>query len=72
MERTGLIAKEQGARDARVSLARLTRAGEQMLSDATNSFNQRAKAFVGDLTPEQRTALKTSAIVKGPFRASPA
>ena len=62
MEKIGLVAKEEGARDARVSLVRLTEAGESMHRDAVASFNQSARSFVNELTDDERAAL---AVVAG-------
>jgi len=59
MEKIGLISKEEGARDARVSLVRLSEAGERILADAEKSFNQSARAFMKTLTVEQCAALAT-------------
>ena len=58
MEKIGLISKEEGARDARVSLVRLTTAGTTLFQDAENSFNQRTKAFMAQLDPGQSAALE--------------
>jgi DNA-binding MarR family transcriptional regulator len=59
MEKIGLISKEEGARDARVSLVRLSAAGERILADAEKSFTQGARAFMKSLSEEQRAALAT-------------
>ncbi len=59
MEKIGLINKEEGVRDARVSLVRLSEAGERILADAEKSFTQSARAFMKSLTEEQRAALAT-------------
>lgn len=64
MEKIGLIAKEEGARDARVSLVRLTESGEALFRDAENSFNQRAKSFVNNLDVSQRSSLKVLSEVR--------
>ncbi|MDX1757070.1 MAG: MarR family transcriptional regulator [Marinobacter sp.] len=57
MQKIGLVDKEESARDARVSLVRLTEAGEALLADAEHSFNERTEAFMGLLTEGQRAAL---------------
>lgn len=59
MEKIGLISKEEGARDARVSLVRLSEAGERILADAEKSFSQGARTFMKSLAEEQRAALAT-------------
>lgn len=61
MEKIGLIAKEQGARDARVSLVRLTGTGEALLKDAEASFNARAGELMKHLDAQQRDAMDTVA-----------
>ncbi|MBV1909337.1 MAG: MarR family transcriptional regulator [Kangiellaceae bacterium] len=38
MEKIGLVQKQKNPRDARVSLVRLTTAGQGILDDATNTF----------------------------------
>lgn len=57
MQKIGLVEKEDSARDARVSLVRLTEAGEALFQDAQGSFNERAEAFMALLTESQRAAL---------------
>lgn len=57
MQKIGLVEKEESARDARVSLVRLTDAGEALFTDAEISFNERTKAFMELLTEGQRAAL---------------
>ena len=59
MEKIGLISKEEGARDARVSLVRLSETGERILADAEKSFSQSARSFMKSLSEEQRAALAT-------------
>lgn len=61
MEKIGLIAKEQGARDARVSLVRLTGSGEALLRDAEASFNVRASELMKHLDAQQKEAMKVVA-----------
>lgn len=58
MEKIGLIAKEESARDARVSLVTLTPAGETLFTDAEKSFNERAKGFFAAMEESQRSALR--------------
>lgn len=57
MEKIGLICKEEGARDARVSLVRLSDAGLRVLAEAGKSYSQNARSFMNALTQEQRSAL---------------
>lgn len=61
MEKIGLVTKEQGARDARVSLVRLTGTGEALLKDAEISFNARAGELMELLDTHQRDAMNTVA-----------
>lgn len=58
MQKIGLVEKEEAARDARVSLVRLTDAGEALFKDAENSVNERVEAFMDLLTENQRAALQ--------------
>lgn len=58
MAKIGLITKEEGARDARVSLVRLTESGAVVLQDAEKSFNQRTKSFMAQLDADQSAALE--------------
>lgn len=51
MEKTGLVGREDAARDARVSLVTLTAAGEERLKDASTTVGSLALRFtqaVGD------------------------
>jgi DNA-binding MarR family transcriptional regulator len=43
MEKIGLVKKERNPRDARVSLVKITAAGEEIFADATTSLNQSSK-----------------------------
>lgn len=58
MQKIGLVEKEESARDARVSLVRLTEVGEALFKDAESSVNERVKAFMDLLTDEQQAALQ--------------
>lgn len=53
MEKIGLIQKEVGARDARVSLVKLSKAGERLFSDATTTLNQSSKKILSGLNARQ-------------------
>lgn len=57
MEKTGLISKEEAARDARVSLVSLTSAGERVLKDADVSFDQVAQSVLEPLNCEDQNNL---------------
>ncbi len=49
MERNNLVTKQANARDARVSLVKLTATGEQILEDATASFKLAAHSIFDNL-----------------------
>lgn len=53
MEKNRIIKKESNPRDARVSLVKLTKAGEQLYSDSTVSFDYGAKLLTEPLTENQ-------------------
>lgn len=57
MQKTGLIDKEEAARDARVSLVTLTSAGETVLNDAEVSFGHMAQSFTESLAEEDQQNL---------------
>ncbi len=60
MEKNRLVKKEANPRDARVSLVKLSRPGEQLLADATISFEQAAEKIFKPLSAkkiDQLTAL---------------
>jgi DNA-binding MarR family transcriptional regulator len=46
MEKIGLIQKEVGARDARVSLVKISKAGERLFKDATDYSESEFKADI--------------------------
>ncbi len=50
MEKNKLVTKETNARDARVSLVRLTKVGAQILGDATASFRLATQSVFENLT----------------------
>jgi len=50
MEKNNLVAKEANARDARVSLVKLTEAGAEILNDASASFKLASQAVFEHLT----------------------
>ncbi|MFL0796894.1 MAG: MarR family transcriptional regulator [Cellvibrionaceae bacterium] len=53
MEKIGLIKKESNKRDARVSLVKLTPAGERLLSDAAVTFEQKSEQLLKNLNQKQ-------------------
>ena len=57
MQKTGLISKEENARDARVSLVAITKAGEGICRDAEVSFNQTAEDLMAALSAKQQAKL---------------
>jgi DNA-binding MarR family transcriptional regulator len=59
MEKIGLIQKEVGARDARVSLVKISIAGEKLFADATSSLDQSAKQILSSLSSKQRKEFLT-------------
>ncbi len=46
MEKTGLVSKETNERDARVSLVKLTSAGEELFQNATVTLEARAESLL--------------------------
>lgn len=61
MQKIGLVEKEASARDARVSLVKLTRGGKRIFSEAEISFNHSAKTFLQPYNEKQRDTLATLA-----------
>jgi len=59
MEKIGLISKEVNARDARVSLVRLTSSGKKILDEASNTFNTKSDEILKDLNQKQLDELFT-------------
>jgi len=57
MEKTGLVTKEAKARDARVSLVKITPAGEELFRNATTSLNARAETLLRNLEGGQGATL---------------
>lgn len=53
MEKIGLIQKEAGARDARVSLVKISKAGERLFKDATTTLEQSSKEIMSKLSSRQ-------------------
>ena len=50
MEKIGVVVKERNARDARVSLVKITPAGEGILKDASLSMQHSAKRLLDDVS----------------------
>ena len=57
MEKIGLIQKESGARDARVSLVKISKAGERLFKDATVTLEQSSEKILSGLSSKQATGL---------------
>jgi len=57
MEKIGLVEKESHPRDARMSMVKLSASGSTVYTDATETVNQVAAGFLGDLTKSQQEAL---------------
>jgi len=57
MEKIKLVQKELNPRDARVSLVKLSEAGEQILNDAMISFDQSADLILKPLNSKQTDKL---------------
>ncbi len=57
MEKIGLVSKEAGARDARVSLVAIARAGETIYRESRVTFAETAKDLVAPLGKTGRNAL---------------
>ncbi|MFT5573647.1 MAG: DNA-binding MarR family transcriptional regulator [Cryomorphaceae bacterium] len=57
MEKIGLVEKEQNARDARVSLVKLSSAGQRIYTDALTTSSAACDAFYEPLSSKQRTQL---------------
>jgi len=53
MEKVGLVEKVSSARDARVSMVKISEAGERILEEASASFEQKAGQVLGDLSDKQ-------------------
>ena len=57
MEKIGLVEKQANERDARVSLVKLTSAGESLLKNATVTFEKKAETLLKNLTDKQTSSL---------------
>lgn len=67
MEKIGLVRKETGARDARVSLVAITAAGTTIYRESSVTFAETAKELLAPLGGKDRDALSriTIALFKG-------
>ena len=57
MEKIGLVEKEAGARDARVSLVKLTKAGERVFKESSKTMERNAETVFEGLDNNQRSEL---------------
>jgi len=60
LEKIGLIQKEKGARDARVSLVKISKAGERLFKDATTTLEQSSKQVLSKLNSKQTNEFLSS------------
>ncbi|QFU77768.1 MarR family transcriptional regulator [Halioglobus maricola] len=57
MEKIGLVEKESSARDARVSLVKITKAGLEVFEHASLTLNAKAEGVLGGLSRKQANDL---------------
>lgn len=57
LEKIGIVEKQVNARDARVSLVKLTGAGKQLYIDAENTVNRSSEAILNAASAVQKTKL---------------
>ncbi len=57
MEKIGLVQKEANPRDARVSLVKLSKAGEKLYKDASKTYQECAKSLLSPLSANQLASL---------------
>lgn len=55
MEKIGLVQKERNERDARVSLVKITPAGETILGDATTTLRESANRLLDGINQDSLT-----------------
>jgi len=60
MEKTGLIEKEKNSRDARMSLVKLTEAGERVYKDAENSMGDMLKEKCAKINDDEEKLVLNS------------
>jgi len=67
MEKIGLVNKEAGARDARVSLVAIAPAGETIYRESSVTFAETSKELLASLNTRDRDALSriANALLKG-------
>jgi len=53
MEKIGLVVKESSSRDARVSLVRVTAAGEEIFSHASTTLAKRSESLLKNLNAKE-------------------
>ncbi|GJM12534.1 MAG: hypothetical protein DHS20C12_09370 [Pseudohongiella sp.] len=53
MEKIGLVQKETGARDARVSLVKMSKTGERLFKEATTTLEQNSKTILSKFNSKQ-------------------
>lgn len=63
MEKIGLVEKASSTRDARVSMVKISAAGERILDDANRSFEQKSGQILAALSQEQQAALLESLLL---------
>ena len=60
MEKIGLVEKADNPRDARVSLIKITKSGEEIYKNATNSLNEKANQIMTHVTEKQIDGIITT------------
>ena len=60
MEKIGIVRRESNARDARVSLVKLTAAGKRLFADAETTLSETSQSLVASLTASQKLGLRTT------------
>lgn len=67
MEKIGLVYKEAGARDARVSLVAIAPAGETIYRESSVTFAETSKELLAPVSKKERDALSriANALLKG-------
>lgn len=57
MEKIGLVTKEEGARDARVSLVAVTKAGQRIFEESSSTFAETAEELLAPIDDKARGRL---------------
>lgn len=60
MEKIGLVEKADNPRDARVSLIKITKTGEEIYHDATNSLNEKSNQVMTHISEKQIEGITVS------------